>query len=158
MGTIGRDSTMWDGFSLHTNNEQNINGFDTFQSSAATTYNPTYRTTAPTQEPIFDIFDHLERNKPLSKGSIPPVQMVGMSGTLSSFPQDRMDDLSRAASTFSDLNDLGENEFVTDMLDNMTRDDDMDDEFIEALNPNLAMPKSSAQSERKSTGWFPVNI
>ena len=84
--------------------------------------------------------------------------MVGMSGTLNSFAPDRMDDPSGAASTFSDLNDLGETEFVTDMLDDMTKDDDIDDEFVEALNPNLVMPRISEQSARKSTGWFPVKF
>ncbi|CAF4775597.1 unnamed protein product, partial [Rotaria sp. Silwood1] len=38
----------------------------------------------------------------------------------------------------------------------MTKDDDMEDEFVEALNPNLAMPRSALRPEMKSSGWFPV--
>jgi hypothetical protein len=79
--------------------------------------------------------------------------MVSMAGTLSSFPPDHP---SVRTSTFSDSNELDEIEFVTDMLEDMTKDDDMPDDFVEALNPNLIIPRTTIQPEIKSSGWFSV--
>ncbi|CAF4415936.1 unnamed protein product, partial [Rotaria sp. Silwood2] len=143
-------------FSLdNTNDESYVDTSDSLPSSSNTTYNTTYRPNGTRPEADFGIFDELENRIPLSKGQIPRPQMRDMIGTLNSLPgHERFDGPSGAASTFSDSRDLDDIEFVTDMVDDMTKDDDMEDEFVEALNPNLAMPRSALQPEMKSSGWF----
>ncbi|CAF3404455.1 unnamed protein product [Rotaria sp. Silwood1] len=155
VGTISPN--LLDDFSLdNTNDESYVDASDSLPSSSNTTYNTTYRANGNRPEADFGIFDELENRIPLSKGQIPRPQMLDMMGTLNSLPaQERFDGPSGAASTFSDSRDLDDIEFVTDMVDDMTKDDDMEDEFVEALNPNLAMPRSALRPEMKSSGWFP---
>ncbi|CAF0850637.1 unnamed protein product [Rotaria sp. Silwood1] len=157
VGTISPN--LLDDFSLdNTNDESYVDASDSLPSSSNTTYNTTYRANGNRPEADFGIFDELENRIPLSKGQIPRPQMLDMMGTLNSLPaQERFDGPSGAASTFSDSRDLDDIEFVTDMVDDMTKDDDMEDEFVEALNPNLAMPRSALRPEMKSSGWFPVS-
>jgi hypothetical protein len=80
--------------------------------------------------------------------------MTGMAGTFGSFPRDQMHDRSGATSTFSDSNELDENELVTDMLDDMTKDDNLEEDFVEAVNPNLIIPRAALKPDIKSSGWF----
>jgi hypothetical protein len=104
--------------------------------------------------PNFDIFDDLERRRPPSQNIILRPQMDNMLNTLNSLPRAVDDD---PAGTYSEgLNDLDEVVFVTDMLEDMTKDDEVPDEFVEALNPNLAIPRSTGQPETKPSGWFSV--
>jgi hypothetical protein len=157
MVTGSRGLNSWEGFSLdNTYDEQFVDASDSFPSSANTTYNTTYRTNGR-PEADFGIFDELENRTPLSKSHIPRPQMADMLGTLNSLPApDLFDEPSGTASTFSDSRDLDEIELVTDMVDDMTKDDDIEDEFVEALNPNLAIPRLALQPEVKSSGWFSV--
>ncbi|CAF1399835.1 unnamed protein product, partial [Adineta steineri] len=106
----------------------------------------------------FGIFDELENRIPIPRNNnIPRVQMSNMMGTLNSLPgHERFDDPSGAASIFSDIRDPDDVELVTDMVDDMTKDDDIEDEFVEALNPNLSIPRLNPQSERQPAGWFSV--
>ncbi|CAF4537768.1 unnamed protein product, partial [Rotaria socialis] len=142
----------------NTNDESYTDGADSIQSNSNTTYNATYRTNGgDPPEPNFSIFDALENGINSSKGHIPRPHMIGMLDTLNSFPpQEQFGGLSEAQSTFSDSQDIDDIELVTDMLDDMTKDDDMEDEFVEALNPNLALPRSALQPETKPSGWFGV--
>jgi hypothetical protein len=158
MGTGTRGLNSWDGFSLdNTLDEQYVDASDSFPSSSTTTYNTTYRTNGNRPEADFGIFDELENRIPLSRGHIPRPQMFDMLGTLNSLPtHDQFDDHSVVTSTFSDSRDLDDIELVTDMLDAMTKDDDIEDEFVEALNPNLAIPRLNLEPEAKSSGWFSV--
>ena len=157
-GTGSRALNSWDGFSLdNTYDEQYVDASDTFPSSSNTSYNTTYRTHGNRPEADFGIFDELENRIPISRGHIPRPQMADMLGTLNSFPaQDQFDDPSGGASTFSDSRNIDEIELVTDMLDEMTKDDNVDDEFVEAMNPNLAIPRLALEPEMKSSGWFSV--
>lgn len=155
MGTLGQKSG-WDGFSITTNDDRYFDETGSYPSSSTTTYNPTYGTNRTVQEPIFNIFDDLERHRALPRPSIPRGQMASMAGTLNSFPHDIMDDPSGATSTFSDSNQFDEIEFVTDMVEDMTRDDHMEDDFVEALNPNMFLPRAGLQPEPQSSGWFSV--
>ncbi len=157
MGTVGRINSGRDGFSITTNDDRHNDASDSYPSGdSATIYNPTYRTSGAVEEPVFAIFDDLERHRPLGRASIPRAQMLGMAGTLSSFPHNQMDDSFGGTNTFSDSNELDEIELVTDMLDDMTKDDYMPDDFIEALNPNLIIPRAVLQPEIKSSRWFSV--
>ncbi|CAF3955011.1 unnamed protein product, partial [Adineta steineri] len=149
----------WDGFSLdNTYDEQYVDASDSFPSSSTTTYNTTYRTNGKRIEADFGIFDELENRIPIPRNNnIPRVQMSNMMGTLNSLPgHERFDDPSGAASIFSDIRDPDDVELVTDMVDDMTKDDDIEDEFVEALNPNLSIPRLNPQSERQPAGWFSV--
>lgn len=137
MGTVGRDLFSWDGFSLHTSEGRNNEAADSYPSSSNSTYNPTYRLDDTTTAADYSIFDHLEKRAPLPRGFVPRTQMVGMNGTLSSFPRDQLE---YPAGTFLDSNDLDETELVTDMLEDMTKDDDQPDVFLEASNPHLTIP------------------
>jgi len=156
MGAIGQRS-FWDGFSITTNDDRYVDETGSYSSSSTTTYNPTYRTNGTGDEPVFNIFDDLDGRQPLERGSIPRRQMVGMAGTLNSFPRDIMDDPYGATNTFSDSNEVDEIELVTNMVDDMTKDDDMEDDFIEALNPNLVLPGTALQPDIQSSRWFPVS-
>jgi len=160
MGTVSRGLNSWDGFSLdNTYDEQYVDASDSFPSSSTTTYNTTYRTNEHRPEADFGIFDELENRIPISRGHIPRPQMVDMLGTLNSLPShEQFDDPSGGNSTFSDFHDLDEIELVTDMLDDMTRHDDMGDEFVEALNPNLAIPRVASEPDMQSSGWFSVSL
>ncbi|CAF4537663.1 unnamed protein product [Rotaria socialis] len=142
----------------NTNDGSYTDGADSIPSNSNTTYNATYRTNGgDPPEPNFSIFDALENGINSSKGHIPRPHMIGMLDTLNSFPpQEQFGGLSEAQSTFSDSQDIDDIELVTDMLDDMTKDDDMEDEFVEALNPNLALPRSALQPETKPSGWFGV--
>jgi len=156
MGTVSRGLNAWDGFSLdNTYDEQYVDASDSLPSSSTTTYNTTYRTNGHRPEADFGIFDELENRIPISRGQIPRPQMVDMLGTLNSLPTlEQFDDPS--GSTFSDTRELDEIELVTDMLDDMTRHDEAEDEFVEALNPNLAIPRLNSQPDIESSGWFSV--
>ncbi|CAF3697466.1 unnamed protein product [Rotaria sordida] len=158
MGTGNRDLNRLDDFSLdNTHDEPYVDASDSLPSSTNTTYNTTYRATGNRPEADFGIFDELENRIPLSKGQIPRPQMANMMGTLNSLPaHERFDGPLGEASTFSDSRELDDIELVTDMVDDMTKDDDMEDEFVEALNPNLVMPRLALQPEMKSSGWFSV--
>jgi len=150
MGTVGQDNSLRDGFTLNTNDASN-----SYPSSSSTTYNPTYRTNEPAEEPVFAIFDDLEKHRPLGRGgAIPRAHMDGMADTFGSFPRNQMDDRSGATSMFSDSNELDENELVTDMLDDMTKDDNLEEDFVEAVNPNLIIPRAALKPDIKSSGWF----
>ena len=158
MGTGSRTLNAWDGFSLdNTYDEQFVDASDSFPSSSTTTYNTTYRTDGTRAEADFGIFDELENRIPISRGHIPRPQMANLLGTLNSLPTHELfDEPSRTASPFSDARDVDEIELVTDMLDDMMKDDDMEDEFVEALNPNLSIPRLALQPEEKPSGWFSV--
>ncbi len=160
MGAGSRGLNAWDGFSLdNTYDEQFVDASDSFPSSSTTTYNTTYRTSEHRPEADFGIFDELENRIPISRGHIPRPQMVDMLGTLNSLPShEQFDDPSRENSTFSDFHDLDEIELVTDMLEDMTRHDDMEDEFVEALNPNLAIPRLASEPDIQSSGWLSVSL
>ncbi|CAF3555974.1 unnamed protein product, partial [Rotaria sp. Silwood2] len=105
---------------------------DTHSSNSTTTYNPIYRTNEDIQ------------HTSLPSGPIPQTQMLGMADTLNSFPRDLINNRSEAASLFSDSNDIDEIEFTADILDDMIKDDNnMEDDFIEAINPNIIIPRST---------------
>jgi hypothetical protein len=145
---------MWDGFSLNTNDDRYNDASNTYPTRSSTTYNPTYLANEPAEEPVFDIFDDLEKHRPLARGAMPQGHMAGMTGTFSSFPRDQMDDPSGATSTFS--GDLDETELVTDMLDDMTKNDYLQNDFVEAHNPNLKIPRAALKSDIKVSGWLSV--
>lgn len=160
MGTGSRGLNTWDDFSLdNTHDEQYVDASDSFPSSSSTSYNTTYRSNVHRPEADFGIFDELENRIPIPRGHIPRPQMVDMLGTLNSLPSlERFDDPTGDTSSFSDSRDVDDIELVTDMLDDMTRHDNIEDEFVEALNPNLAIPRLTAESEMKSSGWLSVSF
>ncbi|CAF3680624.1 unnamed protein product [Adineta steineri] len=145
MGTGGQDIFSWDGFSLSTNDERYNDTSNSYQSSSTTTYNPTYRIGEMSDEADFTLFDNLENLASLAKSSIPRGQMIGMTGTLNSFPREQiMDNLT---GTFTDSNELDETILVTDMLEDMTKDDYRSDDFLEACNPYLIIPRATIRPE-----------
>ena len=148
MGTFARGNSFPDALSVITNDN-----YDSHQSSSTTTYNPTYFSQQPRQEPNLSIFDDLERRRAMGRQPLPIRQMNNISGTLNSFPPHQIDDRFGITNSFSDSYDLNEIELVTDMVEDMTRDDDIDDTFIEALNPNI----ENMQSGINSPGWFSVS-
>ena len=160
MGTVSRELNSWDGgFSLdNTYDEQFVDASDSFPSSSNTSYNTTYRPSGKRPEADFGIFDELENRTPMSKGHIPRPQMKDMLGTLNSFPAfDQFDDPLGETNSFSESRDLDDIELVTDMLEDMTKDDDVEDEFVEALNPNLKIPRIPVDPETQSSSWFSVS-
>lgn len=161
MGTGSRGLNSWDGFSLdNTYDEQYVDASDSLPSSSNTSYNTTYRSNGHGgPEADFGIFDELENRIPMSRGHIPRPQMVDMLGTLNSLPNlEQFEDPSGGTSIFNDSRDLDDIELVTDMLDDMTRHDEMEDEFVEALNPNLAIPRLNIEPEMKSSSWLSVSL
>ncbi|CAF3044095.1 unnamed protein product [Rotaria sp. Silwood2] len=107
------------------------NANHTYPSNSTTIYNPIYRTNEDSQ------------HTSLSSSSIPQTQMLGIADTLNSFPRDLIHNPSGTTSLVSDSNDIDEIEFTTDMLHDMIKDDDnMEDDFIEAINPNVIIPRS----------------
>ncbi|CAF4029746.1 unnamed protein product, partial [Rotaria sordida] len=119
-GTIGSTDS-----SRAENEKQTKDASDTHSSTSTTTYNPIYRTIEDPQ------------HTSLPSGPIPQTQVVGMADTLNSFLRDLRND------SF-ETNDFGEIEFVTDMLDDMIKDDDnIEEDFIEAINPNVVIPRSN---------------
>ena len=161
LGTVNRNFTDLDTFSLgQTYDDQFVDASDSISSSANTTYNATYRTNGTSPEADFGIFDELESRIPISRGHIPRPQMIDMLGTLNSLPsQIRFDEPSGAAppNPFSDSHDLDDVELVTDMLEDMTRDDETQDDFVEALNPNFILPRLVLPPEERSSKWLTVN-
>lgn len=158
LGTVGRIISDGDEFSSIGDPEYNIDETNTQVSrepSLSTTYNATYRTDT-TQRPPTDFlpfFEDLERRTGINSGNMPAKLTADILGTLNSLPAD----LAQQPNTFGDSRDLDEIELVTDMLDDMTKDDEIDDDFIEALNPNLAIPRATSQDEEDSSpGWFAV--
>ncbi|CAF1332854.1 unnamed protein product [Rotaria sordida] len=70
----------------------------------------------------------------LPSGPIQQRKMIGMAYTLNSFSRDLINNP-------FEINDRDEIEFITDMLDDVIRDDDnMKDDFIETINPNVVIP------------------
>ena len=156
--TVGQGFNDWDGFSLdQTYDDQNNGDADSVSSTSNTTYNATYRTNASGVQADFGIFEELERQIPMAKGPIPRPQMTDMLGTLNSLSQDPFEEPSAGENSFSQSRDLNEIELVTDMLDDMTKDDDVEDDFVEALNPNLAIPRSALKPEPQPSSWFSVS-
>ena len=151
MGTIARDA-----FSGNIYDDRCSDLSNGHPTNPTTSYNPTYRTNSVVEEPAFGIFDDLERQRPIGRRSLPHAQMAGMAGTFNSFPYRPPDEPSRIATSFTNSNGIAEIQVVTDMLDDMTKDDNMPDEFIEALNPNLIPSRTSTQPEYRSPGWFSV--
>ncbi|CAF2882084.1 unnamed protein product [Rotaria sp. Silwood2] len=132
MGTTSKDSIGLTDLNRITNDGQSNDASDTHSSNSTTTYNPIYRTNKD--------FQHTS----LPSGPIPQTQMVGMADTLNSFPRDLINNRSEAASLFSDSNDIDEIEFTADILDDMIKDDNnVEDDFIEAINPNIIIPRST---------------
>lgn len=156
--TVGQGFNDWDGFSLdQTYDDQNNGDANSVSSTSNTTYNATYRTNASGAQADFGIFEELERQIPMAKGPIPRPQMTDMLGTLNSLSQDPFEEPSAGENSFSQSRDLNEIELVTDMLDDMTKDDDVEDDFVEALNPNLAIPRSALKPEPQPSSWFSVS-
>lgn len=153
MAMTGHDLVAWDGFSLgDTYNADYTDNPESQISSSSSAGNTTYRTTGTHVQPDFRLFDDLERRTRLPGGNIPRRQSANMLGTLNSLPVDP----SGANNTFSDVRDLDEIELVTDMLDDMTKGDDFDDDFTEAFNPYFSVPRATT-AERSQTGppgWF----
>ncbi|CAF3894012.1 unnamed protein product [Adineta steineri] len=145
MGTGGQDIFSWDGFSLSTNDERYNDTSNSYQSSSTTTYNPTYRIGEMSDEADFTLFDNLENLTSLAKSSIPRGQMIGMTGTLNSFPREQI--IENLTGTFIDSNELDETILVTDMLEDMTKDDYRTDDFLEACNPYLIIPRATIRPE-----------
>ncbi|CAF4384945.1 unnamed protein product, partial [Rotaria sp. Silwood2] len=132
MGTTSKDSIGFTVLKRITNDGQSNDASDTHSSNSTTTYNPIYRTNEDIQ------------HTSLPSGPIPQTQMLGIADTLNSFPRDLINNPSGTASLFSDSHDIDEIEFVTDMLDDMIKDDDnMEDDFVEAINPNIIIPRST---------------
>ncbi|CAF4534025.1 unnamed protein product, partial [Rotaria sp. Silwood2] len=132
MGTTSKDSIGFTDLNRITNDGQSNDASDTHSSNSTTTYNPIYRTNEDIQ------------HTSLPSGPIPQTQMLGMADTLNSFPRDLINNRSEAASLFSDSNDIDEIEFTADILDDMIKDDNnMEDDFIEAINPNIIIPRST---------------
>lgn len=132
---MGQTISLRNGFSLPTSDEWYNEGSDSNPSNSTTIYNPTYRTTDLLDETNFGFFDDLERYGPIGRQPIPPTEM----------------------NVFSNSNDEGEIEFVTDMVEEMTKDDDLPDDFIEALNFNLVIPRANIPLHQESSGWFSDN-
>lgn len=156
LGTMARTNQYTDGFSITTNDNQYNDESGSYPSSSSTTHNPTYRSNTALQQPIFDIFNGLDQQRALGRHPIPPKQMHGMSGTLNSFPPNPFDDTIGRSSSYQSPRELDEIEFVTDMVDDMTRDDDIEDGFIEALNPNVIIPSTTRTQTTDNRGWFSV--
>jgi len=156
LGTVGRMISDPDDFSSIGDPEYNVDETNTQVSrepSLSTTYNATYRTDTTQRAPtdFLPFFEDLERRTGINSGNMPAKLTADMLGTLNSLPAD----LAQQPNTFGDSRDLDEIELVTDMLDDMTKDDEIDDDFIEALNPNLAIPRATSQDEEdSSSGWF----
>jgi hypothetical protein len=154
LGTGPRGLHPFDDFSLDdSSDEQFVDASDSFPSNSSTTYNTTYRPNGKRPEANFGIFDELESRIPFSKGNIPRPQMLNMLGTLNSLSSDEP---SGTTSSFSDLRNIDETESVTDMVHDMTKEDDIEDEFVEALNPNLKIPRLATDPELTPRGWFSV--
>ena len=125
--------------------------------SRTTTYNATYRTNGTRAPANFDIFDNLENNTRMAKGSIPQGQMRTMLGTLNSFPAaDEFNDPSILNTSGADGRELSEIELVTDILDDMMQEDGAEDDFLEVLNPNVMMPRPNFDDEHRSASGFSV--
>jgi hypothetical protein len=153
MGTVGQENSPRDAFSITTYNDRYPDPSESYPSSSSTTYNPTYRTNGTIEEPVFGIFDDLERHRPpIGRRFLPSGQMIGMTGTLNSLPNRQTND----PTSFSEANELDEVQLVTEMLDDMTKDDDMEDDFIEAVNPNVIIPRAALQPTQGPSGWFSV--
>jgi hypothetical protein len=154
MGAGSRGLKPFDDFSLDdTIDDQFVDASDSFTPSSTMTYTSAYNPNARRPKADFGIFDDLERRMPLPKGHIPRAQMSNMLETLNSLPPDEPDG---TISSFTDSQDIDEIELVTDILDDMTRKDNDEDEFVEALNPNLAIPRLAAAPQLSSTGWLSV--
>lgn len=103
-------------------------------------HNTTYRTFNSPMEPDFGIFDDLENMNNLHGGQIPQYQRKNILATFNSF----LDDGQTNEQDFSDSKDVDEIEFVSDMLEDMTRhDDDSDDEMVEVINPDMKGSQTS---------------
>ncbi|CAF1151504.1 unnamed protein product [Rotaria sp. Silwood1] len=130
MGTTSKNTVGLTDSSRAKNDEQTNDTSDTNSSDSTTTHNPIYHRNENSQ------------HTSLARGSIPQKQMHGMANTLNSIPRDPKDDSSGTANLFPDSHDINEIEFTTDLLDDMIKDDDnIEDDFIEAINPNIVIPK-----------------
>ena len=78
--------------------------------------------------------------------------MLGMINTLNSFYLNQIDSPSEPISRLPVFNDFDDIKTVADFLDDMTRDDDMADEFFEVINPNIVISRSIAEQQTQSSG------
>lgn len=117
-GTVGHDISFPDVFSLPALDERYN---ETSDSNSTTIYDPSYRTHDVQDEANFGIFDDLERSGPMGRRRRLQMEM----------------------SSFSDADDNNDTELVTEMVDDMTKNDDLSDDFIEAMNFNLVIPRAN---------------
>ncbi|CAF0844770.1 unnamed protein product [Didymodactylos carnosus] len=114
----------------------------------------TYRTMDDSKQTMGTIdsefFKNLE-NISLMNNSIPRSQISFTIDTLNNLPVKN----NITSDTFSDFDDFGEIEFIANMLDDMTKNDNQNDEFVEALNPIFAIPRANLTP--KPTKLFSVS-
>ena len=117
-GTAGQETSFADVFSLPAFDEWHNEATD---SNSTTIYNPSYRTNDVVEEANFGIFDDLERYGPMDRRRVMQMEMN------SSF----------------EGNEDNQSDLVADMLEDMTKNDHSTDDFVEALNFNLVIPRTN---------------
>ncbi|CAF0765818.1 unnamed protein product, partial [Didymodactylos carnosus] len=136
-----------------TYNEGNSDDGSTHDLQIEESISSTYRATYDSEQTLKSIdsqfFKDLENITSL-RTSRPRPQISSTIDTLNSIPVNS--DMS--TNVLEDFDELSESEFITDLMDDMIKND-INDDFTEALNPHLAIPR--VNSTTKSDSLFSVN-
>ncbi|CAF0794424.1 unnamed protein product [Didymodactylos carnosus] len=136
--------------SIESNNENNCRPSNLLaEQLSSSSYRTTYNCEQPPGSIDSEFFKKLE-NITSIRSSIPRPQISSTIDTLNSL-QVRSDN----SDSFSGFDELDEIEFVSNMMNDLTKDDNINDDLIEALNPHFAIPR--ANPVLKPTGLFSVS-
>lgn len=128
-GTVSKDLDFLNDFVPIGNGEQFNDIGSLHRSNSTITYNPAYETDV---DDSYN-FPTYARNTPFPNGSIPKAQAHNVIGTLNSIPRDMTHNPIEASDPFSDLSAVDGIEFVTDILDDMTKTDNFFNELADNI-------------------------
>ncbi|CAF3508982.1 unnamed protein product [Rotaria socialis] len=136
MGVTGQDSNDGTNLIRIDNGEQHTDASDINLFDPSSNYNPIHRRNDASEK----YYQPNERAS-LPSSLIPPTQVLTTADISNSFPSDATNNPHGRTNMHSVYNDLDTDsiEFNTDLLSYMIKDDDMDNEFIEAVHPNIVM-------------------
>ncbi|CAF5200056.1 unnamed protein product, partial [Rotaria magnacalcarata] len=118
------------------NGEEHTDTSDINLSGSSSNSNPIHRRNDASEK----CYESKERTS-LPSSPIPPTQVLTTADISNSFPSDATNNPRKRANMHSAYNDLDTDtiEFSTDLLRDMIQYDDMNDEFLEAVNHNIVI-------------------
>ncbi|CAF3944032.1 unnamed protein product, partial [Rotaria magnacalcarata] len=136
IGVTDQDSTGGTNLIRIDNGEEHTDTSDINLSGSSSNSNPIHRRNDASEK----CYESKERTS-LPSSPIPPTQVLTTADISNSFPSDATNNPRKRANMHSAYNDLDTDtiEFSTDLLRDMIQYDDMNDEFLEAVNHNIVI-------------------